>query len=35
MTNHWIDVKNADVVLIMGANPAENHPVAFRWILRA
>ncbi len=35
MTNHWIDVKNADVVLIMGANPAENHPVSFRWILRA
>ncbi len=35
MTNHWIDIKNADVVLIMGANPAENHPVAFRWILRA
>ena len=35
MTNHWIDVKNADVILIMGANPAENHPVAFRWILRA
>ena len=35
MTNHWIDVKNADVVLIMGANPAENHPIAFRWILRA
>ena len=35
MTNHWIDVKNSDVVLIMGANSAENHPVAFRWILRA
>jgi len=35
MTNHWIDIKNADVILIMGANPAENHPVAFRWIQRA
>ena len=35
MTNHWIDIKNADVILIMGANPAENHPVAFRWVLRA
>lgn len=35
MTNHWIDFKNADVILIMGANPAENHPVAFRWILKA
>lgn len=35
MTNHWIDVRNSDCVLIMGANPAENHPVAFRWILEA
>ncbi len=35
MTNHWIDFKNADVILIMGANPAENHPVAFRWIMKA
>jgi formate dehydrogenase major subunit len=35
MTNHWIDFKNADVILIMGANPAENHPVSFRWIMKA
>ncbi|OGU17740.1 MAG: formate dehydrogenase-N subunit alpha [Geobacteraceae bacterium GWC2_53_11] len=35
MTNHWIDVKNADVILIMGANPAENHPISFRWIMKA
>ncbi len=35
MTNHWIDVRNSDCILIMGANPAENHPVAFRWILEA
>ena len=35
MTNHWIDFKNSDVILIMGANPAENHPVSFRWILKA
>ena len=35
MTNHWIDFRNADVILIMGANPAENHPVSFRWILKA
>ncbi len=35
MTNHWIDVGNSDCILVMGANPAENHPVAFRWILRA
>ena len=35
MTNHWIDFKNSDVILIMGANPAENHPVSFRWIMKA
>ena len=23
MTNHWVDIKNADVVLIMGGNAAE------------
>jgi formate dehydrogenase major subunit len=32
MTNHWIDIRNSDCVLIMGSNPAENHPVAFRWV---
>lgn len=32
MTNHWIDIKNADVILIMGSNAAENHPIAFRWV---
>ena len=35
MTNHWIDIKNADVVLIMGSNAAEHHPVSFKWVLRA
>ncbi|TBH21030.1 formate dehydrogenase-N subunit alpha [Thermus thermamylovorans] len=35
MTNHSIDFKNADVVLIQGGNPAENHPLAFRWIVEA
>ncbi len=35
MTNHWIDIKNADVILVMGANPAENHPVSFKWIQEA
>ncbi len=35
MTNHWIDLKNSDCILIMGANPAENHPVSFRWVLEA
>ncbi len=32
MTNHWIDIRNSDCILIMGSNPAENHPVAFKWV---
>jgi formate dehydrogenase major subunit len=35
MTNHWIDLKNSDCILIMGANPAENHPCSFKWVLEA
>ncbi len=35
MTNHWIDIKNADVVFVMGSNPAENHPISFKWIQKA
>jgi len=35
MTNGWTDVANADVVLAMGGNPAENHPVGFRFVMEA
>jgi formate dehydrogenase major subunit len=35
MTNHWIDFKNADVILVMGSNPASNHPISMKWIMRA
>ncbi|CAG0941487.1 partial formate dehydrogenase major subunit, partial [Anaerolineae bacterium] len=35
MTNHWVDLKNSDAVLIMGGNPAENHPASFLWITKA
>jgi formate dehydrogenase major subunit len=35
MTNHWIDIKNSDCILIMGSNPAENHPISFKWINEA
>jgi formate dehydrogenase major subunit len=35
MTNHWRDLKNADLILINGANPAEAHPVGFQWFLKA
>ena len=29
------DLTNADVILIMGSNMAENHPVAFQWVIDA
>ena len=32
MTNDWIDLKNAEVIFIIGANPARNHPASFSWI---
>ncbi len=35
MTNHWIDIKNADSILIMGSNAAEHHPISFKWVLEA
>lgn len=35
MTNHWIDLKNSDCILIMGSNAAENHPISFKWALKA
>ncbi|MDK2921732.1 MAG: formate dehydrogenase major subunit [Desulfonauticus sp.] len=35
MTNHWIDIKNSDCILIMGSNAAENHPISFKWVMRA
>lgn len=35
MTNHWTDIKNADVVLIMGGNAAEAHPCGFKWVTEA
>ena len=35
MTNHWVDFRNSGVILIMGSNPASNHPVSFKWIQEA
>ena len=35
MTNGWIDIKNTDMMLIMGGNPAENHPCGFKWAIEA
>src|SRR5436190_3013785 len=35
MTNGWVDMKNTDMMLIMGSNPAENHPCGFKWPVEA
>jgi len=32
MTNDWVDIKNSDCVLVIGANPAENHPASMGWV---
>jgi formate dehydrogenase major subunit len=32
MTNHWNDLKNSDCIMAIGCNPAENHPISFKWI---
>jgi formate dehydrogenase major subunit len=35
MTNAWTDIKNTDLVLIMGGNAAEAHPCGFKWVTEA
>lgn len=35
MTNHWIDMINTDVAMVMGSNMVENHPIASKWLMRA
>jgi formate dehydrogenase major subunit len=35
MTNHWVDLKNADYILIIGSNAAENHPASMIWVHEA
>ncbi|PKM83873.1 MAG: formate dehydrogenase, partial [Firmicutes bacterium HGW-Firmicutes-13] len=35
MTNHWIDFQHADVVMNIGGNTAEMHPLSMRWIQKA
>jgi formate dehydrogenase major subunit len=32
MTNNWTDIGNASMVLVMGANPSENHPACMAHI---
>ncbi len=35
MTNTWMDLKEADLVIVMGGNPAEAHPCGFKWVVEA
>ena len=35
MTNHWTDIRNSDCIMVIGANPAENHPASFSHITEA
>ena len=35
MTNNWVDIKNANLIIVQGGNPAEAHPVGFRWAIEA
>ena len=35
MTNSWTDIKNTDLVLVMGGNAAEAHPCGFKWVTEA
>jgi len=35
MTNHWNDIQFSDVILIMGSNAAENHPISFKYVQKA
>lgn len=32
MTNHWIDYRNSDVLMALGVNTAENHPISMKWV---
>jgi formate dehydrogenase major subunit len=32
MTNHWIDLRNSDVHMVCGSNPAETFPVSWKWV---
>ena len=35
MTNLWTDIRNTDLVVIMGGNAAEAHPCGFKWVTEA
>jgi formate dehydrogenase major subunit len=35
MTNSWTDIRNTDLVVVMGGNAAEAHPCGFKWVTEA
>ncbi len=35
MTNTWQDIKNANLIIVMGGNAAEAHPCGFKWVIEA
>jgi formate dehydrogenase major subunit len=35
MTNSWTDIRNTDLVIIMGGNAAEAQPCGFKWVTEA
>ncbi len=35
MTSHWCDFQNADVIMTIGSNNVENHPVSAKWVQKA
>jgi formate dehydrogenase major subunit len=35
MTNTWPDIATADVIMVIGGNPAENHPLGFKHMRKA
>jgi formate dehydrogenase major subunit len=35
MTQHWNDLKNADVIMVIGSNMAENHPMGMKHVQKA
>ncbi len=35
MTGHWCDYQNADVIMTIGSNNVENHPISSKWVQKA
>ena len=35
MTNHRIDIRKYEFIMIIGSNAAENHPISFTWVTAA